>query len=128
LRRTYLTSAGQAHVIIIIVIVVMIMCDCLLQEPISQSDSEPSPGAPFGIPIIEELLADSFLQQLFAQFFSMLHEEAATVNSKLLAASKQVQQLLQEKLGWEFNFQDVGLDEEEDEYAPTVVQLDGVQL
>jgi hypothetical protein len=104
------------------------MCDCLLQEPISQSDSEPSPGAPFGIPIIEELLADSFLQQLFAQFFSMLHEEAATVNSKLLAASKQVQQLLQEKLGWEFDFQDVGLDEEEDEYAPTVVQLDGVQL
>ena len=128
MRRTYLTSAGQAHVIILIVIVVMIVCDCLLQEPISQSDSEPSPGAPFGIPIIEELLADSFLQQLFAQFFSMLHEEAATVNSKLLAASKQVQQLLQEKLGWEFNFQDVGLDEEEDEYAPTVVQLDGVQL
>jgi len=39
-----------------------------------------------------------------------------------------VQQLLQEKLGWEFDFQDVGLDEEEDEYAPTVVQLDGVQL
>ncbi len=104
------------------------VCDCLLQEPISQSDSEPSPGAPFGIPIIEELLADSFLQQLFAHFFSMLHEEGATVNSKLLAASKQVQQLLQEKLGWEFDFQDVGLDEEEDEYAPTVVQLDGVQL
>ena len=102
--------------------------DCLMQEPISQSDSEPSPGAPFGIPIIEELLADSFLQQLFAQFFSMLHEEAARVSPKLLAASKQVQQLLQEKLGWEFGVQDVGLDEEEDEYAPTVVQLDGVQL
>lgn len=105
------------------------MSDCLLQEPISHNHSEPSPGASFGIPIIEELLADSFLQQLFAQFFSMLHEEAATVNPKLLAASKQVQQLLQEKLGWEFDFQDVGLDdEEEDEYAPTVVQLDGVQL
>lgn len=102
--------------------------DALLQEPISPRDSEPSPDAPFGIPIIEELLADSFLQQLFAQFFNMLHEEAATVNAKLLAASKQVQQLLQEKLGWEFDFQDVGLDEEEDEYAPTVVQLDGVQL
>ncbi|DBA72231.1 TPA: hypothetical protein ACH3X2_010623 [Trebouxia sp. C0005] len=100
----------------------------LVQEPISPRDSEPSPDAPFGIPIIEELLADSFLQQLFAQFFNMLHEEAATVNAKLLAASKQVQQLLQEKLGWEFDFQDVGLDEEEDEYAPTVVQLDGVQL
>jgi len=105
------------------------MSDCLLQEPISHNHSEPSPGASFGIPIIEELLADSFLQQLFAQFFSMLHEEAATVNLKLLAASKQMQQLLQGKLGWEFDFQDVGLDdEEEDEYAPTVVQLDGVQL
>lgn len=100
----------------------------LVQEPVSQSDSEPALGAPFGIPVIEELLADSFLQQLFAQFFGMLHEEAAAVNIKLLAASQQVQQLLQEKLGWDFDVQDIGRDEEEDEYAPTVVQLDGVQL
>ncbi len=78
--------------------------------------------------MVEELLADSFLQQLFARFFGMLHEEAASVDRRLQAASKQVQQLLQQKLGWEFDFQDVGLDEEEDEYAPVVVQLDEVQL
>ncbi|DBA94459.1 TPA: hypothetical protein ACH3X1_002054 [Trebouxia sp. C0004] len=41
----------------------------LVQEPTPQSNSEPSPGAPF------------------AHFFSMLHEEAATVHSELLAAS-----------------------------------------
>lgn len=78
--------------------------------------------------MVEELLADSFLQQLFAQFFGMLHEEVAAANPQLHAVSKRVQQLLQQKLGWEFDFRDVGLDEEDDEYAPVVVQLDEVQL
>ena len=72
-------------------------------------------------------MADSFLQQLFSQFFCVLHE-AAGVSPKLQAASKQLQQLLQQKLAWEFEIWDVGVDEEDDEYAPVVVQLDGVQL
>ena len=78
--------------------------------------------------MVEELLADSFLQQLFAHFFEMLEEEAAAVDNQLQLASKHVQQFLQQKLGCGFDFQDVGLDEDDDEFAPVVVQLDEVQL
>ena len=78
--------------------------------------------------MVEEFLADSFLHQLFAKFFGMLHEEASVVNRQLQTVSKQVQQLLEQRLGWDFDVQGFGQDDEEDEYAPVIVQLDDVTL
>lgn len=84
---------------------------------------------PFGMTsLVEEFLADSFLQQLFAKYFAMLADEAPLLNTQLQSVSKQVQQLLEQKLGWDFQVQGVGQDDDEDEYAPVVVQLDNVTL
>lgn len=79
--------------------------------------------------MVEEFLADSFLHQLFAKFFGMLYEEAAVVHKQLQTVSKQMQQLLEQRLGWDFDIQGLGQDHnEDDEYAPVVVQLDGITL
>ena len=84
---------------------------------------------PFGMAsMVEEFLADSFLQQLFAKYFGMLGDEAPVVNRQLQSVSKQVQQLLEQRLGWDFDVQGTGQNDEEDEYAPVVVQLDSVTL
>lgn len=85
-------------------------------------------AGPFGMAsVVEEFLADSFLQQLFAKFFGLLNEEIP-VNSQIRSVSKQVQQLLEQRLGWDFVVQGVGQDDMDDEYAPVVVQLDSVTL
>lgn len=87
-----------------------------------------APAGPFGMAsIVEEFLADSFLQQLFAKFFGVLNEEAP-INSQIRSVSKKVQQLLEQRVGWDFVVQGVGQDDVDDEYAPVVVQLDSVTL
>ena len=106
-----------------------------MQEPgiASEADAEaagqvPAAAGPFGLaPMVEEFLADSFLQQLFAHFFGMLYE-APKLNSQVQSVSKQLQRLLEQRLRWEFNVHSVGQDDEDDEYAPVVVQLDHVTL
>lgn len=86
-------------------------------------------GGPFGMAsLVDEFLADSFLQQLFAKYFGMLDDEAPLLNRQLQAVSRQVQQLLEQRLGWYFAVQGIGQDEEVDEYAPVVVQLDNITL
>lgn len=79
------------------------------------------------MPLVQELLADSFLQQLFAQFFQTLHEEARLVQPNLKAASTQLQTLLRQRLQWDFDMKEVG-DDDDDEYAPVIVQLDEAHL
>lgn len=96
-------------------------------EPVAaQGGPAAAAATPFGMPVVEELLADSFLQQLFGQFFQVLHEEGGVVQPKLKAASSQLQMLLRLKLGWEFDLEEV--EDEDDEYAPVVVQLDEAHL
>lgn len=80
------------------------------------------------MPVLEEMLADSFLQQLFGQFFQALHEEGSLVQPKLKAVSTQLQSLLRQKLGWDFEWEVIGEEDEDDEYAPVVVQLDEAHL
>ena len=78
--------------------------------------------------MVSEFLADSFLQQLFAKFFAMLHEEQAVVKRPMKVLAKQLQQILEQQLGWDFTVQCIGQDDADDEYAPVVVQLDSVDL
>ena len=54
--------------------------------------------------------------------------EAPKLNSQVQSVSKQLQRLLEQRLGWEFDVHSVGQDDEDDEYAPVVVQLDHVTL
>ena len=106
------------------------------QDPVKDPEAAVETGeqvsgsaGPFGMPLmVEEFLADSFLQQLFAKFFSMLHEEAPLVGFKLQSVSKQLQQLLKQRLRWDCKVQGIGQEDEDDEYAPVVVQLDSVVL
>ena len=96
-------------------------------EPVAtQAGPDAAAATPFGMPMVEELLVDSFLQQIFGQFFQTLHEEGAQVQPKLKAFSSQLQTLFRHKLGWEFDLEE--LEGEEDEYAPVVVQLDEAHL
>lgn len=104
-----------------------------MQEPGIASEATPeaagqasAAAGPFGM--VEEFLADSFLQQLFAKFFGMLYEQAPKMNSRVQSVSKQLQRLLEQRLGWDFDVHSVGQDDEDDEYAPVVVQLDSVTL
>ena len=103
-----------------------------LQEPgiASEADTGAAPAAagPFGLAsMVEEFLADSFLQQLFAKFFGMLYE-APNLNTQVQSLSKQLQRLLEQRLGWGLDEHGYGQGDEDDEYAPVVVQLDNVIL
>ena len=103
----------------------------LLQDTSLSNNGETTANMPFGVPMVEDLLSDSFLQQLFAQFFTMLHEESAAVDNQLKAVCKQLQNVLHTRLGWDFAFESLQQneqDDEDDEYAPVVVQLEDVQL
>lgn len=99
------------------------------QEPFAELGNGDAAATPVGMPLAEEMLADSFLQQLFGQFLQYLHEESLRVQPKLKAVSRQLQELFQQKLGWDFGWQVIGPDDDDDdEYAPVIVQLDDVQL
>ncbi|KAL3161609.1 hypothetical protein ABBQ32_010467 [Trebouxia sp. C0010 RCD-2024] len=129
----------RSHVQLFIKALRCLLCQLqhsLTQEPAKELEAPPEVegqasgvDGPFGMTsLVEEFLADSFLQQLFAKYFAMLADEAPLLNTQLQSVSKQVQQLLEQKLGWDFQVQGVGQDDDEDEYAPVVVQLDNVTL
>lgn len=44
--------------------------------------------SPLGLPMTEELLADSFLKRLFARFYDMLHIAGGSVNPQLQARTR----------------------------------------
>ena len=81
---------------------------------------------PAAFPLVEEMLADSFLQQAFQRFFEGLQDQA--VPPELASASQQLQACLQRRLGWDFAVQDLGHPDSDDEYAPVVVALSEATL
>ncbi|KAK6266630.1 hypothetical protein QUC31_017467 [Theobroma cacao] len=70
--------------------------------------------------------SDSFLHHLCKDFFSLV-QDASVVDGDLLSWTRKLQELLENRLGWEFQ-QKSGVDgiyfEEDDEYAPVVEMLD----
>ncbi|KAK9826103.1 hypothetical protein WJX81_003949 [Elliptochloris bilobata] len=79
-----------------------------------------SGAGPLGLPIAEELLADSFLRRLFARFFEAVREggpRGAPVQAEVDA----LRRLLAERLGWDFDASELG--DEDNEDAPVVVEL-----
>lgn len=84
---------------------------------------------PAAFPLVEEMLADSFLHQAFQRFFEGLQDQATSAMPPGLAkASQQLQACLQRRLGWDFAVQDLGHPDSDDEYAPVVVALNEVAL
>ena len=84
---------------------------------------------PAAFPLVEEMLADSFLHQAFQRFFEGLQDQAASaVPAELATASQQLQACLQRRLGWDFAVQDLGHPDSDDEYAPVVVALNEAAL
>ncbi|CAL8470508.1 g10050 [Coccomyxa elongata] len=82
--------------------------------------SQPSP---LGLPMTEELLADSFLKRLFARFYDMLHTAGGSVNPQLQQAeARRLQQTLEAGMGWDFSIGELA-GESDDEDAPVVVEL-----
>lgn len=91
-----------------------------------QSPSGQQQAQPYGSPMMDELLEDSFLHRLCSQFFGMLHEERAAVAPALAAAAGRVSELLASTLGWGAAVVTELGAEAEDEDAPVVVE--GVEL
>ena len=84
---------------------------------------------PAAFPLVDEMLADSFLHQAFQRFFEGLQDQAASaVPAELASASQQLQAGLQRRLGWHFAVQDLEHPDSDDEYAPVVVALNEATL
>eukprot|EP00798_Chlamydomonas_sp_ICE-L_P014528 gene14528-20559_t len=73
-------------------------------------------AAPFGVPLVEELLPDSFLRKSFAEFFGMMQENSADLSADLQREAQELKKLLRSTLGWEFDMQLLcdGSEDEED--------------
>ncbi|KAG6412670.1 hypothetical protein SASPL_125354 [Salvia splendens] len=95
-----------------------------------QKEQKGTGDVPQGVSaLLEEswLSSDSFLHRLCKDFFSVVFE-APVVDGDLLTWTRRLRSLLEETIGWNFkeNGAADGIDfDEEDEYAPVVVNLDG---
>ncbi|VVA94239.1 unnamed protein product [Arabis nemorensis] len=72
------------------------------------------------------LASDSFLHLLCKDFFALV-EEATVVDGDLLSWTKKLKELLENRLGWEFQKKSTSdgiFFEEDDEYAPVIEMLD----
>ncbi|EIE22542.1 AAR2-domain-containing protein [Coccomyxa subellipsoidea C-169] len=78
--------------------------------------------SPLGLPMTDELLADSFLKRLFARFYDMLHSAGGRVPPQLQAEASRLQQVLEAGLGWSFSVGELA-GESDDEDAPVIVEL-----
>ncbi|CAI9110600.1 OLC1v1010654C1 [Oldenlandia corymbosa var. corymbosa] len=79
------------------------------------------------LPLLDEsfLSADSFLHHLCKDFFSLVLE-ASVIDGDLLSWTRNLKQLLEDSLGWDFQEKsavDGMFFEDDDEYAPVVVEM-----
>jgi hypothetical protein len=106
--------------------------------------------APFGLPMIEELLPDSFLRKMLGSFFHMLQvmlamsailnlpcglphsppptvlaphqENNGEVGAKMQQEAQALKQVLRTRLSWEYDIHVFGVDDDEDnEDLPVIV-------
>eukprot|EP00877_Chromochloris_zofingiensis_P000739 jgi/Chrzof1/10666/Cz05g07160.t1 len=91
----------------------------------------PSGGVGESVTFVDELLEDSFLKRSFGDFFEMLRDNISQAPSALVSQASQLEDLLRQRLGWDYRLQPLhdGADEDDDEYGPVVVELpEGLQL
>ncbi|CAH2065700.1 unnamed protein product, partial [Thlaspi arvense] len=70
------------------------------------------------------LASDSFLHLLCKEFFALV-DETSVVDGDLLSWTRKFKELLENRLGWEFQKKSDGIHfDEDDEYAPVVEMLD----
>ncbi|GBF99801.1 hypothetical protein Rsub_12554 [Raphidocelis subcapitata] len=71
--------------------------------------AEGSGACPLGLPLVEELLPDSFLRRRFAAFFEVLQEApGGRVPPALAQEAAQLESLLRDRLGWDFRVSQLG--------------------
>lgn len=90
-----------------------------------QGCSAEAQAAPLGTPMVEELLADSFLRRLCTGWLRWVASEGSAVPQPLSDAATSVSVLLQRALGWECGpLEELGGgdDEGEDDDGPVVVE------
>jgi len=92
---------------------------------------QPAPAdGPFGLPMVDELMADSFLRALVRRFLGRLRQEGEDADGTLppvpqpvRAAAAGLAGVVQARLGWEVGGGEA--EEEEEEDGPVVVDADG---
>jgi hypothetical protein len=88
---------------------------------VSQGGGMESQATPLGLPMVEELIEDSFLRSLSRRFFEALEDAAEAVPADLSAVAEELWQVLAERLNWDFRVEELG--GSDDEFAPVVVEL-----
>ncbi|KAI8464490.1 MAG: AAR2-domain-containing protein [Monoraphidium minutum] len=83
---------------------------------------------PLGLPLVEELLPDSFLRRQFGAFFGMLEDSGGDVPPPLAQKALALEALLRDRLGWDYRITQLGgggggSDEGGDEDQPVLVEL-----
>ncbi|KAG1676959.1 hypothetical protein FOA52_014835 [Chlamydomonas sp. UWO 241] len=71
--------------------------------------------APFGVPMVEELLPDSFLRRCFGSFFQMLQENSSEVSGELATEVAGAKAVLRSRLGWEYDMRMLYADDDDDD-------------
>ena len=87
-------------------------------------DNQDVSGMSFGLPMMDELLSDSFLRTLLGRFFSMIQSNSSSIQSHLRSEAQGLKQLLRTRMGWEFDIRFISEEDDEDEDEPTIVDMD----
>mmetsp|Transcript_39536 Transcript_39536/g.112109 ORF Transcript_39536/g.112109 Transcript_39536/m.112109 type:complete len:435 (-) Transcript_39536:116-1420(-) len=82
-----------------------------------------APAAPFGVTMVEELLAASFLKPVLGNWMEDLEDAGGAVDPELLREAQLIRSLLSRRLGIHLGLTALGEEDEDDEYAPVVVDL-----
>ncbi|CAM6098866.1 unnamed protein product [Calypogeia fissa] len=91
-----------------------------LKQGLQPEDKSNNPSAANDLLLDDSwLLEDNFLKLLFKDFFNMLRD-ASPVDGELLRQASRLRNLVEKTLGWIFDVDNGGA-EEDDEYAPVVV-------
>jgi hypothetical protein len=95
-------------------------------------DAAPAPFSPFGLAMVDELLADSFLRALFCRFYEGLAEEPAgglpPVPAAVQATADRLAAVVEGRLGWRLGCgggQGRGDEDEDEDDGPVVVDEHG---
>ncbi|GAX79849.1 hypothetical protein CEUSTIGMA_g7289.t1 [Chlamydomonas eustigma] len=84
----------------------------------------PEGPASIGLPLIEELLPDSFLRKSFGGFFHTLQDNMDRVSNQLHREVQVLKKVLRAGLGWDFDIRILGEDDSEDEDdMPVIVDV-----